>query len=358
MSNTTADAYAHIETSIGKLVLFDLIVKNNIDMRKELPQPLKKLSSKELFKLYLPYFAYLEKDLQKTKLKRPKDYLLKQEDVDKLSDNELEALAEIFMEYNSYLYEKSETATKHKEDGTLVLNLDKEVDEDLIKRDDETYIDWFYRLILHQDKKEREQMKAFTSSFSSIVSKDMFKTIKMGKSLSNTLKSIKNSSYLKPSIREHNIDVPVIDFIDIERKKEERRLAPFIELSSKMDAMVKAEQQTVLYMEQTNLTQANIDSELKSSSKTTNRISKLNIFLTLVVIGLTVYTIWFSKDSKILIDTNKNIKYSINETNKNINNLANTLIMQNEIQNKKIDLLQKELRTLKMIKKEKVENVK
>ena len=346
MTNTTSDAYVHLTTSIGKLYFFDLIVKNSRDIKKELSKPLENFSAKKLFKFYLPYFAYLEKDLIDTKLKRPKKYLLNQKEVDSLSDNELEELAKIFIENNSYLYKKSETKKRHKDDGTVVLSLDNEVDEKLFKRNNESHIDWFYRLILYQNEKEKKQMEKFTSSFSSAVSKDIFKTIGFGNSLENSLNSIKKASYI-----EHKVEMPQIDFVEIERKKEERRLAPLKELSLKMDAMIEAERQTVSFINQTNLTQMEIATELKSSSDANNKTSKLNIFLTIIVIGLTIFSIWFNKDSKILIDTNKNIELSIQQTNKNINNLTSALIAQNKIQNKKIDLLQKEIKTLKMIKK-------
>ena len=100
--NTTSDSYATIQTSIGELYLFDLIVKNIIEIEKKLPKAIEDLSSKELFVLYLPFFTYLKSDLVETDFKRPKEYLLKTEDIQKLSDDELERLAKIFMKENSY----------------------------------------------------------------------------------------------------------------------------------------------------------------------------------------------------------------------------------------------------------------
>ena len=350
-TDTTSDSYyTTIQTSIGELCFFDLIVKNMLEIEKKLPKAMEDLSPKELFMFYLPFFAYIKSDLIDTDLKRTKQYLLKNEDIQKLSDNELEKLAKIFMENNSYLYELSDLQTRHKEDGTLVLNIDKQIYKSLLKQDDEGYLDWFYRTSLKKYEKDKEKWQKLTSSFSSGVSKDMLKTVGLGNSLASSLEWMKKTSFSQPRIPEYKLEMPQIDFAEIERNNEQKRLAPFKELSSKMDMMIEAEQQTVAFMNQANLTQMEISSELKTSSDATNKTSKFNIILTLVVIFLTIvstgiaaYTVWFNQDSKRLLQTNRNIEYSTTELSHQVERLTNTLVEQNNIQNRKIDLLERKI---------------
>lgn len=74
--DTSDKSFANLETTIGKLYLFALRVKEVIAIEKKLKGSIEKFSSEELLKLYLPFFSYLDKDLNSKDIKRPGSYTL------------------------------------------------------------------------------------------------------------------------------------------------------------------------------------------------------------------------------------------------------------------------------------------
>lgn len=220
--------------------------------------------------------------------------------------------------------------------------------------------------MLERQRKDKERAKKMFSSFSPGLSKDILKTMGIGESLKSSLSATKNISEMLESIKpkstfqptmEHQLKIPAYDLSKQIENQEKRRLAPFKDLSSKMDLMIDAEKQTVSFMSGTYETQVQIASELKTSSDSANENSKLNIKYTRWIIGLTVfsalitaiafaYSIWFDNSSTELIQSNKSIKSSIVETNKKLEKLTNILTDQNKIQSKQIDILQRKIQQL------------
>lgn len=369
---------ANIQTSIGELYLFEVRVKEIIGIEKKLGSKLEELESEEFFRLYLPFFAYMKQDLIGDELERPEEYTLKSEDVNNLSKDELEEIAKLFIEKHKSLYKDWTSSSSKKEDGTPVISLKEETVESLIKQDNETYIEYVYRLVLERHKKDQERAKKMLSSFSSGLSNDILKTMGIGDSLKSSFDSLNRlgdvAKSFSPSfssfepVKSPELSIPKIDYAEMHREQEERRLAPFKDLSSKMDLMIGAEKQTVSFMDDVYKTQVQIANELKTSSDSANENSKLNIKYTRWIIGLTVfsalitaiafaYSVWFDNGSTKLIQTNENIKSSIVETNSKLEKLTKVLIEQNKIQSKQIKVLKKEIKNLKIVSLETV-NVK
>lgn len=356
---TISKPFIHIETSIGDLYLFDIRVKELIGIEKKLGTKIEELSSKEFFKRYLPFFAYLKEDLIGEELERPENYTLKGEDIDKLSNDELEKIAKIFIEQHSYLYKNLKNNTSKKEDGTTVISLKEEIDESLLKRDEEDYVQYVHRVVLEKYRKDQEEAKKLFSSFSAGLSNDILKTIGIGESLKNSFNSLNQLTDITktPVFKPNEYELPKIDFTEIHRQEEKRRLAPFKDLSSKMDLMIDAEKQTVSFMDEVYKTQVQIADELKTSSDSANENSKLNIKYTHWIIALTVistlittvsfgYTVWFDNDSEQMIKTNEGIKSSTVEINLKLEKLTEILIEQNKIQSMQIKSLNDELKNV------------
>lgn len=357
--------FANIHTSIGDLYLFEVRVKEVIGIEDKLGTKLEKLESEEFFRLYLPYFSYLKQDLVGEELERPEEYTLKAEEVNTLSKDELEKIAKLFIEKHSSFYKDWKSSRTKKEDGTHSITLKEEIDESLLKPDNETYVEYVYRLVAVRHKKDQEQARKMLSSFSSGLSSDILKTMEMGESLKSSFDSIKSLEDVTKSFNSSFTSVepikpyfPKFDFVEMHREQEKRRLAPFKDLSSKMDLMIEAEKQTVSFMDDVYNTQVQIANELKSSSDSANENSKLNIKYTRWIIGLTVfsalitaiafaYSVWFDNGSAQLIQTNENIKSSIVETNSKLEKLTEVLIEQNKIQNEHEKVLQHEIQNLK-----------
>ena len=359
--------FTNIQTSIGDLYLYEMRVKEIIGIEKNLGSKLEELESEEFFRLYIPFFAYLKQDIDREQLERPEEYNLKSEDVNKLSKDELEEIAKLFIEKHSSLYKDWTSSSSKKEDGTPIISLKEEIDESLLKQDNETYIEYVHRLILGRHKKDQERAKKMLSSFSAGLSNDILKTMGMGESLKGSFDSYKSISDIAKSFSpkaesfesvESKFPKFDYDFSKQIQDQEKRRLAPFKDLSSKMDMMIKAENETVSFMDDVYKTQVQIANELKTSSDSANENSKLNIKYTRWIIGLTVfsalitaiaftYSVWFDNGSAQLIQTNENIKSSIVETNSKLEKLTEVLIKQNKVQSEQLQILQGEIKNLK-----------
>lgn len=358
--------FTHLETSIGDLYLFEVRVKEVIGIEKQLDSKLKELESEKFFRQYLPFFAYLKEDLVGEELERPEEYTLTNDEVAKLSKDELEEIAKLFIEKHSSFYKEWKSSSSKQEDGSPVTSFKEEIDESLLKHDDESYIDYVYRLVLERHKRYQERAKKMFSSFSSGLSGDILKNMGIGDSLKNSFDSLKSVSEMASSFspKVSSFDsvkyVPPkldYDFGQQIRDQEKRRLAPFEKLSSKMDQMIDAEGETVSLMTDMYKTQVEMASEMKSSSDSANENSKLNIKLTRLVIWLTaitvlvslaafIYTVWFDNSSKQLVKANKDIKSTIIETNSKLEKLTEVLIEQNKMQGEQIKILREEIKSI------------
>lgn len=352
---------ACLNTSIGELCIFSLRVKDTMELLERKKGPIEEIGSLVFFKTYLPLFAYLKKDLESHNFERPDEYLLQNDDIEKLTNDDYEAIAKIFVENNSYLYQEEHTVQTKKEDGTIVLKIETNDDITIPKNPEESNVEYFHRLFIEQDKKNKEQFKKIASSFSTGLAGDIFKTYNFGKTLTDHMGSMSKiagstSSFLssfqekKPTSASFEALTPnyhLPDFADMHRQQEKNRLAPFKDLSSKMEAMIDAEKKTVEFMSSVYTTQVEIANELKSSSDSAGAYAKKNVTFTIVIIVLTVistlitaatfaYPIWFGQGDK-------EIKNVLLQTNTKLENLTNVMSVQTNIQAQQISELQKEL---------------
>lgn len=366
-SQANKKPFKKIATCIGTLYLYELRVKDTIGIKRKLGKKLDELSSEEFFRFFLPFFAYLHKDLVSEVLERPDEYTLKNDEIQKLSKEELEEIAKSFIEKNSFLYKKFTSSNLTNEDSTQEMSLNEEIDQILLKKGNENYIDYVYRLMLANEKKEQAEMKKIFSSFSSGLSDNIIKTMNIGEALKDSLNLSNhftntanyfssNSAFIQPLKK---LNMPEFDFTKIHDQQRKERLAPFKDLSSKMDLMIETEKQTVSFMDDVYKTQLQIATELKTSSDAANETSKLNIKYTQFIIVLTVistfitaltfaYPVWFDNNSEKVIKTNEDIQSSITETNKKLEKLTEVLIKQNEIQNEQIKILSDEIKKSKL----------
>lgn len=376
-------SFAQISTHIGDLYLFEIRVKETISLEKKLyVSSLADIQSEAFLKLYLPFFAYLKKDLNDSELERPDEYCLQVDDVEKLSNAELEEIAKSFIEKHSYLYKEYESSSSKKEDGTPVISFNQKTVDSLLKANDESYIDYFHRLFVEQERKNKEQFLKMASSFSTGLASDIFKTYNFGKTLTDQISSISKiaesstSSFLssfqekKPISANFEAIKPnyhIPDFAELHRQQEKNRLAPFKDLSSKMEAMIDAEKKTVEFMSSVYTTQVEIANELKSSSDSAGAYAKKNVFFTRVIIGLTVvstfitaatfaYPIWFDKKDKETLQVSKGLNTTMAQTNVKLEELIHVMSAQNDVKEQQITELQKKLvlekeKTNKLLKK-------
>lgn len=362
--------FAQISTNIGDLFLFEIRVKETIGLEEKLNVSISDIESESFLKLYLPFFAYLKSDLNDPELERPEEYCLQADDVEKLSNDELEEIAKSFIENHSYLYKEYVSSSSKKEDGTPVISFNQKTVDTLLKANDESYIDYFHRLFVEQEIKHKEQFSKMASSFSTGLAGDIFKTYNFGKTLTDhmgvmskiagsTSSFISSFQEKKPissnfEVLKPNYHLP--DFAEIHRQQEKNRLAPFKELSSKMETMIDAEKKTVEFMSNVYTTQVEIANELKSSSDSAGGYAKKNVFFTILIIFLTfisifiaAYPIWVDKKDKEVLQTNKDLNTTMAQTNVKLEELIRVMSTQNDTKEQQIAELQKEL----MLEKEK-----
>jgi len=352
-----------VQTSIGDLYLFNIKVKDLISIEKTLGRNLEEFTSEDFFRLCLPFFAYFKEDLVGESLERPEKYTLKSDEIKKLSKDELEKIAKVFLEKNGFLFTDIKNSIAEQENG---IPFNDNIDKFSLKQDNESYLECVHRLVSKKLKKEQERLKNIFSSFSSSLSNDILKTMRIGDTLKNSIGSLsrlsnttKAFSSISENIEPIKYELPTFDPLEMVRKQEKMRLAPFKDLSSKMDSMIEAERQTVSFMNDVYNAQVQISSELKISSDSANENSKLNIKYTQFIIFLTVistlitalafaYPVWFDNNSEKVIKTNEDIQSSITETNKKLEKLTEVLIKQNEIQNEQIKILSDEIKKSKL----------
>lgn len=363
---------ACLNTGIGELCIFTLRYKDTRELLNRLNAPIDQIDSEVFFKIYLPLFSYLKSDLLAPDFERPDEYLLQNDNIEKLTLEELEEIAKIFIEHNSYLYKENKTIQEKKEDGGTVLKIAKSDHIIHPKNKDETAIDYFHRLFVEREKKAKEDFLKMSSSFSMGLANDIFKTYDAGKALTDQISSIsKLSDYAKSIISSSFEEKKAVatnfkvlkpqhdfaeDFAKNIRLQEETRLAPFKDLSSKMEAMIDAEKKTVEFMSDVYSTQVEIANELKSSSDSAGAYAKKNVFFTRVIIFLTfisifiaAYPIWFDKKDKEALQTNKDLNTTMAQTNVKLEELIRVMSTQNDTKEQQITELKKEL----MFEKEK-----
>ncbi|MFW8591042.1 hypothetical protein ACOI22_09595 [Glaciecola sp. 2405UD65-10] len=302
-------AYACIETSIGELCVFGINVKGQTELRKNLDSTLEDCISADFIRNLCVYICFPKASLKDKKYK-PDKPILTNEDVSKLTEDELEKIAGIYIHNNEYLFKKLEFTKKKNEKGEIV-NHGEYNEIEHPRNEQETNISYLYRLSILEKEKHKKQMEDMLKSvsgiggFSSNLTDSIKNTFTMGDSLSKAMESIRPISM--PELRPIEREPSNIDYAKIERGKEERRLQPFNELSNRLDQLIESSIQTSEFMIEANKIQTRIASEIKESGDQTDKHSRKNILLSGIVIVLTV--IGLSLTAFVFISGNKFNEY-------------------------------------------------
>ena len=283
------EAYACIETSIGELCVFSINVKGQTELHKKLDTSLEDCIPADFIRNLCVYVCFPKDSLKEEKYK-PDNPVLTVEDVSKLTEDELEKIAGIYIENNEYLFKKPEFKKKKNQKGETV-NYREYNEIEHPRNEDETNISYLYRLSILEIEKRRKQLedmfKSFSGlgSFSSKLTDSIKNTLTMGDSLRKAMESIRPIKM--PELRPKERESFNIDFAKIERDKEERRLQPFNELSNRLDVLIESSVQASKFMIEANEIQTRIASEIKASGDLTDKHARKNIWLSGIVIVLT-----------------------------------------------------------------------
>lgn len=260
--------------SLGKLFAFNLLVGTKKELNSRLKKPIDKVDPSEYVRTLISVCCHPESALNEEQ-HRPKEYSLSMDDVKELG---LEELEEFASSYTNLIYHRIKI--KGQKYGP---------------EESESYIDYLHRVAVSDQNNMHEQAKRMArlyakSSFSQKLQSDIHNTIAMGEHLMET---INNSGYSS------NYNPVSSGAMDVIRHQEERRWAPFKELSKKLDELIKISTETAGFITAMNKTQTDMAEETRVAGEKTTKISKINIFISLIIIGLTAFSIWIGYKSTI-----------------------------------------------------------
>lgn len=315
----------YFDSSIGRLAIYSISAKHMQELHESLGEKLEGCDPVKFLKFLIPYICYPINELGQDENK-PDHIILGDEDVDKLPENELTEIAKRHLEYESYLYkEQKEKNTKNNEGENVITFIDGDIKHP--KTEDENEIQYLHRLYVLQEKEQKEQMARFAKSiigpahFSNSAIKSIKDSLALGNSLSKMAQSIKfpnisqsfmqsvtgfdKSAFLsnklndteRPDITPRRLDLPQIDYQTIERN----RRAPFEDLGKRLDQIIDLSEKTIEFANTNNQMQIGLLSDIKSSGESASNSAKTQgiwtiagVILTVIVIGLTGFTIWLN----------------------------------------------------------------
>jgi hypothetical protein len=352
--NLKQEPVGTFESQFGKLYIFPLTVGAQRNMHKMLGKSFSEIDAESFVKALMGGICFFEKDLLEGKYRPDNSSSLTTEDIDKLSNSELENFAKTYVQSNEYLFKESKTKTKKNERGNSVLY--QELGEEIHPRhDDETYVEYLLRLSIIEENKQKEQfaklIKPFgaITGFSNTLTESIKNSLLMGDSLKKRMESIRPPSFT--DIRPVESHFKQIDYGNIIAQQEKNRLAPFNNLSDKLDELIDSSVQVADFIVETNRIQAGISKELKDAGDHSVRFSKINIGVSCFIIFLTVcslymaYTASKSNNEQTIATRSATEKYADKIVN-GLNGLSSAIVDNNAQTEQNTSMFVKEIEKL------------
>jgi DNA-binding ferritin-like protein len=277
------EPYGCVHTTIGELCVFCITGGDQEELHKELGKPINECEPMDFVRKFIRHICFLKSSLKEGKYK-PDKPLLTNDDISSLTENELEAIAKLYIEHNEYLFKKTIWEKKQDDKGETV-NYIEYGEIEYPRHENENYTQYLTRLSIKEEEKLRKQMEEMLKglkSFSDSLKNSIKSTLSWGDSLRKTLESIRPVQFT--SIKPIEPKLPNIDWSEIQ----EARLRPFNELAKRLDKLIDVSTQSTEFMIETNEIQTRIAGEIKSSGDQATKFSRRNLGLTLVVIFLTL----------------------------------------------------------------------
>jgi hypothetical protein len=313
-------------SSFGQLASFELSVKNISDLHDRLGKTMENVTPIEYLHALISVTCHPIDKLIENKY-APNNYSLTLNDAEKISNDECNEFARLYLNHNDHLFRKKiEKLEPNKEGKGTVFSIeygDIEYPQDA----GESIIDYIYRLTVIREKEHKKRFEGIFSSyqkamgFSADLEKQIKSTYNMGASLKKTIDDMRTVGTVKP-IYDY---ISKIDFTKINEDATRNRLAPFKDLSEKLDKLIELSSDSTEFIIKTNETQTKIAEEIKKSGEDTLKSANKNIKIGLFIIGFTILslaitglTIYLNIDS-----SKKQIESLEKQTNKIVGNLKN-----------------------------------
>lgn len=284
------EPFGSFQSSLGKLWVFKNSVKDQSALSEALPRTLDDTTSEDFVRGFTRFVCFPDGSLTDGKSK-PDAPVLTDSDVNRLTNDDLETFAKIYVENNRYLFTKREYKRKKDAEGkyTVTPYLG---DVQHPRSDGESYVEYLYRLSLIEQTERREQGEKLRSSFSNFsggVAESIRNNLAHGDSLRRAMES------LRPGLLAHRFHaepvIPSVDLGGINRNAEEARRAPFDDLARRLDQLVDSSIESSGFMVESNAIQAKVAEELKKSGDSASLFSSKNLRLSIAIIVLTVISL-------------------------------------------------------------------
>lgn len=291
-----------VDSSIGKLAVYAPSHKDTTELGSSCGSSIDSCEPIEFARRLLTYICYPTEALSEDESK-PDSPKLARQDVDRLTEDEVDKIAGLYLEHEEYLYRKLVRETKT-DSGDKPVTSASYGEIEHPRNPGESNIQYLHRLHVLQDAAFKRQMESLTKSilsgakFSSDLSKKIEGTLSLGESLSRIAKQFElggiRGAVVNP--RKHPEPQPEqfpqppllerarIDYEAIERT----RLAPFEALQTRLDEIIELNGKSIEFATESNMTQTRIATEIKRSSDTTTALARWSIFWTVVVLLVTV----------------------------------------------------------------------
>ena len=354
---------AEVETTIGKLSLFFLSLKHSYILSTALRHMDDERKPLQCIKILITLVCYPKDSLKNGKYK-PEERVLNLEDVDKLSEEEIKNLAEIYIENNSSLYKDKISWIELNDEGKEI-HYSKYEGIKYPKEEKESSIDYLYKLLKLEDERQREQMNSMfnlipkLSSFSPNLQTAVVSNLVAGSAITEAMKTNKFfESNLKAAANSHrklNDNVMQVQDRVAKAKRE-----PFDKLGAKLDTLIQFTSTSTENLVQGNSRQAQMGAEIKSVGDETNELqkkllqetieggnrsdTKTNVVILLTIIGIvtTLFISFYSENTEL-----KNTQIDDSVTSENTKRDIETLKEANSSYQQEVKQLKIEIENLK-----------
>jgi hypothetical protein len=294
------EPFASFQSSLGNLCVFTCSMKDQTALSETLSLKLEKTRPEDFVRAFMQRVCFPDGFLKDGKSK-PDAPVLTDSERKKLTLDDIETFAKIYVDNNHYLFTKQEYKKKRDAEGSFTPH-QGEVEHP--RTEGESYVEYLFRLTLIERAKKREQAEKRKNSFSNFsgrVADNLRKNIAHGDSLMYAMERLRN--------------------------EEVARRAPFDDLAKRLDQLVDNSIESSKFIVESNAIQADVAEELKKSGDSASLFSKKNIWLSIVIIVLTVINLGIAaysthEDSKQDAAWQAFIENALKNINGNLQNMS------------------------------------
>lgn len=323
------EPYGCISSSVGELCVFSITIGGLKELYKELGRPISECEPIEFVRRLTRHICFQKEVLREGKYK-PDKPVLTADNIELLTVDNLQEISKIYIENNEYLAKKRILRNRETDQDRATVDSNE---VDYPQQENESFVQYLTRLFSLEEETITEQLKGLSSTlkgFSDSLGDSIKNTFLLGDSLINKINNVRSPHEV--SIKSIESSFPKINFEEIGQKIEENRLRPFNDLSSRLDQLIETSNSAADFLVKANEIQTRIAGEIKSSGDVTTKLAGINIYLTVIIIILTVLipvcTALFANNGGDI--KSKEVQEYVNSLTKKLTDINESIVSQNE----------------------------